>query len=276
LCIGANNHAIFIEMLLCFSPCPNDTFIFHALLHGKVDTEGLSFDTNIIDIQQLNELAIAGKGDVVKMSFAVYPIARQHYGILDSGSALGYGNGPLLVAQQPLSNLDATTTVAIPGAHTTAFLLMRKAFPQVQQYVPTLFSKIPSAIRSGKVQAGVLIHESRFTYAEQGLHLIADLGAWWEAHYHLPIPLGGIGIQRTLPAEQQQAFARVLRRSVDYALQNSADSRFFVKHYAQELSDTVIDSHIKMFVNNYTQSLGKDGRLAVNALLANAEGWHID
>ncbi|GHT74278.1 1,4-dihydroxy-6-naphtoate synthase [Bacteroidia bacterium] len=256
-------------MLLCFSSCPNDTFVFHALLHNRVDTEGLSFDTQIADIQQLNDIAIAGKGDVVKMSFAVYPEAQQHYEILDSGSALGYGNGPLLVARQTSQTIDGTTRIAIPGVHTTAALLMRRAFPQAQNYVPMLFSHIPSAVETGEVEAGVLIHESRFTYAQQGLCLVADLGAWWEAHYHLPIPLGGIGIRRTLPVEQQRSFARVLRRSVDYALQNPKESAAFVQHYAQELSREVREQHIKMFVNNYTQSLGTEGRKAIQLIIDN-------
>ncbi|GHT13012.1 1,4-dihydroxy-6-naphtoate synthase [Bacteroidia bacterium] len=254
-------------MRLCFSSCPNDTFVFHALLHNKVDTEGLVFDTHIADIDQLNSMAAAAKADVVKISFAAYPLAMQHYCLLDAGSALGYGNGPLLVAQQGSQPIAADTKVALPGMHTTAALLMQQAFPQVQHYVPMLFSHISAAVKNVQVDAGVLIHESRFTYAQQGLQLVADLGEWWQTQHHLPIPLGGIAIRRSLPAMQQQAFARVLRRSVDYALQNPTQSTAFVQHYAQELSPQVIEQHIKMFVNHHTQSLGEEGRQAICKLL---------
>jgi 1,4-dihydroxy-6-naphthoate synthase len=253
-------------MTLAFSSCPNDTFIFHALLHNKIDTEGLTFGVHIADISELNAAAICVQYDVIKISYAAYSVVNQHFTILDAGSAIGHGNGPLLVARRPSQSIGATTTVAIPGEYTTAALLMRKAFPTVKHYVPMLFSDIPAAVKSGDADAGVLIHESRFTYAKQGLALIADMGQWWEQRYGLPIPLGGIVMQRALPDADKQRFARVLRRSVEYGLQNPKESITFVRHYAQELDESVIDKHIKMFVNEYTVSLGEKGRQAIRQL----------
>ncbi|MDR3365875.1 MAG: 1,4-dihydroxy-6-naphthoate synthase [Prevotellaceae bacterium] len=259
-------------MRLSFSTCPNDTFIFHAMLHGKVDTEGLTFDVQLADVEELNRAAFAGEAEATKLSYAAYAHVADKYSILDSGSALGKGNGPLLVAKN-VANVTEKTRVAIPGKYTTAALLLRMAFPQVSRLREKLFSDIPQEILQGSVDAGVLIHESRFTYRQQGLHLLSDLGQAWEERSGLPIPLGCICISKRVDGEQQQAFGRTLRRSVDYALQNPRESRTFVRRYARELSDEVIDKHIAMFVNSYTQSLGSEGRKAVAALLklANAE-----
>lgn len=257
-------------MTLGFSPCPNDTFIFHAMLHGMADTEGLTFEPHIADVEELNTLALHGELELTKLSYAAYTQAADRYVILDSGSALGRGNGPLLVAKNE-QKITSKTRVAIPGKYTTAAFLLRLAFPQLQHFEEMLFSDIPQAVAQGKVDAGVLIHESRFTYAQQGLHLIADLGATWEQHSGLPIPLGCICARRDLPPELQQTAARVLHRSVDFALQNPAKSRTFVKQHAQELSEEVIDKHIAMFVNDYTRSLGEEGRRAVTAFFAEVQ-----
>ncbi len=254
-------------MTLGFSPCPNDTFIFHAMLHNLVDTEGLKFDVHVVDVEELNTLALQGELDVTKVSYAAYTNIADNYLILDSGSALGRGNGPLLVTKSA-KDVTPDTRVAIPGKYTTAAFLLRLTFPQLQHLEEMLFSNIPQAVLQGAADAGVLIHESRFTYAQQGLKLLADLGAEWEQRSGLPIPLGCICVQRSLPKEQQQAFSRVLRRSVDYALQNPAESRTFVKQHAQELSDDVIDKHIAMFVNEFTRSLGVEGRNAVMGFFA--------
>jgi 1,4-dihydroxy-6-naphthoate synthase len=241
------------------------------MLHNKIDTEGLIFDAVIADINELNNIAIVGSTDVVKISFAVYPLIKKRYRMLNSGSALGYGNGPLLVTGSDFTAIDSNSTIAIPGLHTSAAILMRKAFPHVKHYMPMLFSDIPMAIKSAAVNAGVLIHESRFTYEEQGLRLLMDLGQWWEQHYHLPIPLGGIAMSRTLQIEKQRVFARVMRSSVNYAIQNPDASRHFVKHYAKELNDDIINKHINMFVNNYTENLGATGRQAVRKILAHTQ-----
>ncbi|MDR1415782.1 MAG: 1,4-dihydroxy-6-naphthoate synthase [Prevotellaceae bacterium] len=252
-------------MRLSFSTCPNDTFIFHAMLHGKVDTEGLTFDVHPADVEELNRAAFVGEAEATKLSYAAYAHVADKYSILDSGSALGRGNGPLLVAKSA-QELTGESRVAIPGKYTTAAFLLRLVFPHLSRLSEALFSDIPQEILQGNVDAGVLIHESRFTYRQQGLHLLADLGREWEKRSGLPIPLGCICIKKDIDGEQRQAFGRVLRRSVDYALQNPDESRTFVKHYARELSDDVIDKHIDMFVNGYTQSLGNEGKRAISAL----------
>ncbi|MDR2938057.1 MAG: 1,4-dihydroxy-6-naphthoate synthase [Prevotellaceae bacterium] len=257
-------------MTLGFSPCPNDTFIFHALLHGKVDTEGLTFAPHIADVEELNALALRGELEVTKLSYAAYTQAADKYLILDAGSALGRGNGPLLVTKN-VEKVTSETRVAIPGKYTTAAFLLRLAFPQLQHFEETLFSDIPQAIMQGKIDAGALIHESRFTYAQQGLRLLADLGAKWEERSGLPIPLGCICVRRNVTREQQQAMARAMRRSVEYAMQNPSESRAFVKQHAQELSDEVTNKHIAMFVNEYTRSLGEEGRNAVKGFFAEAQ-----
>jgi 1,4-dihydroxy-6-naphthoate synthase len=261
-------------MTLGFSPCPNDTFIFHALLHSKVDTEGLTFEPCIADVEELNLRALRGELSATKLSCAAYAQAADKYLILDSGSALGRGNGPLLVAKN-VQKIAPETRAAIPGKYTTAAFLLRLAFPQLQHFEEMLFSDIPQAVAQGKVDAGVLIHESRFTYAQQGLQLLADLGAEWEKRSGLPVPLGCICVKRSVETEQQRAFARVLHHSVEYALQNPTESRTFVKRHAQELSDEVIDRHISMFVNEYTRGLGAEGRRAVAAFFAEAKKQKI-
>jgi 1,4-dihydroxy-6-naphthoate synthase len=258
-------------MRLSFSTCPNDTFIFHAMLHGKIDTEGLAFDVHLADVEELNRAAFTGEAEVTKLSYAAYARVARKYSILDSGSALGRGNGPLLVAKN-LQKVTEETRVAIPGKYTTAAFLLQLVFPQLSRLTEALFSDIPQEILQGSVDAGVLIHESRFTYRQQGLHLIADLGQEWEKRSGLPVPLGCICVKTSMDSGLQQAFGRTLRRSVDYALQNPAESRTFVRHYARELSDEVIDRHIAMFVNRYTQSLGSEGRKAVSALFERVNG----
>jgi 1,4-dihydroxy-6-naphthoate synthase len=261
-------------MRLSFSTCPNDTFIFHAMLHGKVDAEGLTFDVQMADVEELNRAAFTGEAEATKLSYAAYARVAHTYSIMDSGSALGRGSGPLLVAKTAQA-VTGETRVAIPGTYTTAALLLQLAFPQVSRLSEALFSAIPQEILRGSVDAGVLIHESRFTYRQQGLHLLADLGQEWEKRSGLPVPLGCICVKTSMDGELQQAFGRTLRRSVDYALQNPDESRTFVKRYARELSSEVIDKHIAMFVNSYTQSLGCEGRKAVCALFERAHGEHV-
>jgi 1,4-dihydroxy-6-naphthoate synthase len=263
--IQSSKFKLQISVHLSFSTCPNDTFIFHAMLHGKVDTESLTFDVHLADVEELTRAAFAGEAEATKLSYAAYAHVADKYSILESGSALGRGNGPLLVTKN-VQQVTEETRIAIPGKYTTAAFLLRLAFPQASRLSEKLFSDIPQEILQGNADAGVLIHESRFTYQQQGLRLLADLGQEWEKRCGLPIPLGCICIKKTVSSEQQQAFGRTLRRSVDYALQNPSESRTFVRHYARELSDDVIDKHIAMFVNSYTQSLGSEGRKAIAAL----------
>ncbi|MDR1227142.1 MAG: 1,4-dihydroxy-6-naphthoate synthase [Prevotellaceae bacterium] len=256
-------------MKLSFSPCPNDTFIFHAMLHGLIDVEGLTFEVHIADVEELNMQAFAGKADITKLSYAACAYVADSYLVVDAGSALGRGNGPLLVARHKGAPSECER-VAIPGKYTTAAFLMRSAFPMIHHYEERLFSEISQAVNEGEVDAGVLIHESRFTYKDLNLRLLADLGAIWEERTGLPIPLGCIAVSRDLSPDVQERFARVMQRSVKYALNNPLKSRTFVKQHSQELSDVVIDRHISMFVNANTVSLGTEGRTAVMFLMNEA------
>jgi len=257
-----------MKIKINISTCPNDTFMFDALLHGRIDTGNLEFDTHLADIEELNALALNGVSDITKCSYAIVPQIIGEYQILNSGSALGRGNGPLLVSHEPLdkSNL-AGKKVAIPGIHTTANLLLKNLFPEITDKSEMLFSDIIPAVAEGKVDAGVLIHEGRFIYQEKGLSLVADLGQEWEARYGLPLPLGAIAVRRSLPEELKQEIDRLLSQSVSYAFEHPEKSRNFIKLYAQELDDSVIQSHIDLFVNNYSIDLGTEGKEAVLRLL---------
>ena len=253
-----------MELKLSISPCPNDTFMFDAMLHGRIDTEGLTFVTEYRDIEELNRGVADELPDASKISCAVLPAIAEAYRLSDSGAALGRGNGPLLVRRAG----DGTPIrrIAVPGLHTTANALVGRLFPEIGERVPMLFSEIAAAVERGEFDAGVLIHEGRFVYARRGLELVADLGIEWERRTGLPLPLGGIVVRRSLPEEVFRRFERVLRRSIEYAFAHPSESRAYVKAHAQELDDEVIDKHIALFVNEYSLSLGADGRAAVEAL----------
>ncbi len=250
-----------------YSPCPNDTFIFDALVHEKIDTEGLHFEPILEDVEALNRRAFAGSLQVTKLSYYAFAHLTHSYRLLDAGSALGYGCGPLLIAQRPM---DAETIhagpIAIPGALTTANFLLSMAYPQAQNKVEMLFSDIEDAVLCGNVVAGLIIHENRFTYAQKGLYCVLDLGAWWEQHTNLPIPLGGIAVRRDLTPDLQQSINRALRRSVEYALQHPDDSMPYVRQYAQALDDHVMRAHIDLYVNDFSLSLGATGRRAIEQM----------
>ena len=252
---------------LFFSPCPNDTFCFHAMAFGLVDMEGLSFEVVLEDIEQLNRRALTQHPSVCKISYQLLPEVADRYRLLPCGSALGFGNGPLFVARESPLTITPETRIAIPGRHTTAAFLLKFAYPHAVNTQPLLFSDIANAILHRQVDAGVLIHEGRFVYRQQGLHLIADLGKCWEERTGLPIPLGGIVVSRTLPDELQQKIARILHRSIQHALEHPSHSREYVQSHARELDSHVIDRHIQLFVNDYTLDLGETGRLSVQALL---------
>ena len=252
---------------LYFSPCPNDTFCFHAMVTGAVDTEGLQFDVHLEDVEQLNNRVLHENPAICKISYQVLPAIASRYRMLPCGSALGFGNGPLLVARKPLEAITPQTRIAIPGVHTTAAFLLKFAYPLARNTQPLLFSDISEAILHNDYDAGVLIHEGRFVYKEQGLHLMADLGKCWEERTGLPIPLGGIAVSRTLPLEVQQKAARVLHQSIRYALQHPSHSWEYVQSHARELDPQVIRQHIKLFVNDYTLDLGTKGKEAVEALM---------
>ncbi|MBQ8864023.1 MAG: 1,4-dihydroxy-6-naphthoate synthase [Rikenellaceae bacterium] len=255
-----------MRLTLNISPCPNDTFMFDAIVNRRIDIAPFEFDVRYLDIEQLNG-EVLGQGPAIsKISYAVLPAINSRYRVLDSGSALGRGNGPLLVSRGDVDLSKPGLMVAIPGVHTTANALMTRLFPQVTNKVPMLFSEIAEAVERSDVDAGVLIHEGRFTYAARGLQLVADLGVEWERATSLPLPLGAIVASRELPADVATAFEELLRRSVEFAFRNPMVSRDYVKAHARELADDVIDSHIALFVNEFSLSLGAEGRRAVSEL----------
>jgi len=256
-----------MNLSLGFSTCPNDTFIFDAMIHKKVDTEGLEFDVVLADVEELNRNAFTGNIDITKLSYHAYVYIANNYKLLTSGSALGYKNGPLLISKRKIYRDEVTDlNVAIPGKYTTANLLFSIVFPKVKEKKEYLFSDIEEAILDGEVDAGVIIHENRFTFEKKGLKKIIDLGEDWEEKTNNPIPLGGIVIQRKFDIEIQQKVNRILKRSVEFALANPNSSYRFVKNYAQEMNDEVIQKHIGLYVNNFTVDLGETGKNAVKTL----------
>jgi len=254
-----------MKLTLGFSPCPNDTFIFDALVHHKIDTEGLEFEVIFADVEQLNKWAFQGKLDITKLSYNAFTHCVNDYALLDSGSALGNNCGPLLI-KQPNIILTNESKIAIPGKYTTANMLLNIAFPNHQNKVEMLFSEIENKVLEGRVDVGLIIHENRFTYQEKGLEKVKDLGEFWEEETGLPIPLGGIVVKRALPLATQQKIERVLRKSVEYAFENSNSSADYVKCHAQEMEKQVLDAHIALYVNDYSISLGEQGRKAVELL----------
>jgi 1,4-dihydroxy-6-naphthoate synthase len=254
-----------MKLTLGFSPCPNDTFIFDALVHHKIDAEGLDFEVVFADVEQLNKWAFNGKLDITKISYNAFTHCVNDYALLDSGSALGNNCGPLLI-KKPNTILTKESKIAIPGKYTTANMLLSIAFPEKQNKVETLFSKIENQVFVGSVDAGLIIHENRFTYQEKGLEKVKDLGEFWEKETGFPIPLGGIVVNRILPLATQQKIERVLKKSVEYAFANPNSSADYVKCHAQEMEKQVVDAHIALYVNDYSISLGEQGRKAVELL----------
>ncbi|MFI5151278.1 MAG: 1,4-dihydroxy-6-naphthoate synthase [Bacteroidia bacterium] len=257
-----------------FSPCPNDCFIFDALIHKRIDTEGLEFDVVMEDVEALNRKAMQGSIAITKLSYHALAYLTQSYALLDAGSALGFGVGPLLIARKEIPELKERIggmKIAIPGNLTTANFLLSLAFPEAKNKTEMLFSDIEEAVISGKVDAGLIIHENRFTYADKGLHKLMDLGAYWESVAHAPIPLGGIVINRSLDLNMQQKVGRLIRKSVEYAFANPMASRNFVKANAQEMDEAVMQKHIDLYVNKYSISLGEEGRAAVKQMFGKAK-----
>ncbi|MBR2352257.1 MAG: 1,4-dihydroxy-6-naphthoate synthase [Alistipes sp.] len=253
-----------MKISLHISPCPNDTFAFDAIVNGRI-AHDLDLAVEYHDIEVLNEGVLRGEPDISKISYAVYPLVADRYRLLDSGSALGRGNGQLLVHRK--GETGAIRKVASPGKHTTANALLMRYFPEVEQVDQMLFSDIAAAVERGDVDAGVLIHEGRFVYERRNLELVADLGKLWEAETNLPLPLGAIVAKRELCDAFIARFEALLAESVRYAFDNPLASRDFVKRHAQELEDEVIDKHISLFVNDFTVSLGDEGRRAVERLV---------
>ncbi|MBR6655130.1 MAG: 1,4-dihydroxy-6-naphthoate synthase [Alistipes sp.] len=253
-----------MKLSLHISPCPNDTFAFDALINGRL-AHDFDLDVEYHDIEVLNEGVLRGEPDISKISYAVYPLVAERYALLDSGSALGRGNGQLLVRRK--GETGKIRTVASPGKNTTANALLMRYFPDVEEVRQMLFSDIAEAVERGDVDAGVLIHEGRFVYERRNLCLVADLGKLWESETGLPLPLGAIIAKRELGENVISKFDNLLAESVRFAFANPQVSRNFVKEHAQELEDDVIEKHISLFVNDYTLSLGEEGRCAVERLL---------
>ena len=256
-----------MHLTLGFSPCPNDTFIFDAMIHNRIDTEGLTFEIVMEDVEALNHRALRNELAVTKLSYHAFAYLVDAYVLLESGSALGKGVGPLLIAKsQDAQSIINQSIVAIPGKYTTANFLFSLAYPEAENKKEFVFNDIEGAVLRGDVGAGVIIHENRFTYQNQGLVKLMDLGEFWENTTHKPIPLGGIVVRRDLPIEVQQKMERVMRRSVQFAFAHPLASYDFVAQHAQEMDETVRQKHIDLYVNSFTMELGNDGRAAVEML----------
>jgi 1,4-dihydroxy-6-naphthoate synthase len=278
-----------MKLTIGFSPCPNDTFIFDALVNHKIDTEGFEFDTQLEDVQTLNQWAKEGRLDITKLSYGVLPLVLDKYVLLNSGGALGKGVGPLLISNAPLEGTPQQieesvnqSTIAIPGENTTAHFLFSLVYPNAKNKVFLRFDEIedfvltngkskpalghPSSLRGeGTGVRGVIIHENRFTYMDKGLHKIIDLGDYWEQTTDNPIPLGGIVIKREHPFASK--IDGLIRKSLDYAFAHYPSITGYVKHHSQEMSEAVMRQHIDLYVNNYSLDLGNKGKAAVSKLL---------
>jgi 1,4-dihydroxy-6-naphthoate synthase len=257
-----------MKLTLGFSPCPNDTFIFDALVNEKIDVQGFKFDVMMEDVETLNRWAMQEKLDVTKISYGVLPRILPAYRVLDAGGALGKGVGPLLVSKNPLDLDDVPNLrVALPGANTTAHMLFTLAFPDAQQKQFLVFHDIEDAVLRGDVDCGVIIHENRFTYADKGLHKLLDLGEFWEHNTKSPIPLGGIVMNRRFDPAIMAKIDALIRESVAYSWKQYPVLSPFVREHAQEMSEDVMRQHINLYVNDYSSSLGQEGRSAVWQLL---------
>jgi len=263
---------------LGFSPCPNDTFMFDALVHDKTNSTELVFEPSLADVEELNQKALKGELDITKISYHAYGHLSDQYQLLNSGSALGRNCGPLLIAKNEFP-AEATAlhplTIAIPGKLTTANFLLSLAFPEATQKVEMLFSDIENAVLNGDVDAGLIIHENRFTYQQKGLKKIIDLGEYWESTTGLPIPLGGIAVKRDLPLATKQAIDQALKRSISFAFANPDQSFDYVRSHAQEMEKEVMYSHIELYVNKFSEDLGEEGRKAVATLFEKATALNL-
>jgi 1,4-dihydroxy-6-naphthoate synthase len=269
-----------MKLTLGFSPCPNDTFIFDALIHHKIDTEGLEFEVSFDDVETLNQKALNGVLDLSKLSFHAFAHVAEQYALLDAGSALGFGVGPLLICKDEKfldpANLESLNpNIAIPGVLTTANFLLGIAYPNLTNKVLKVFSDIEGALLTDQVDLGLIIHENRFTYANKGLHKIVDLGNFWETLTGCAIPLGGIVVNRKLDLETQQKVNRVLKKSVAYAFANPKSGLDFIREHAQEMEEAVMYKHIDLYVNQYSLELGTEGRKAIDILFEMAESKGI-
>ena len=256
-----------MKLSLGFSPCPNDTFIFEALVHGRVDTEGVTFAWFLADVEELNRRAMERTVDVTKMSFHAYAKAASDYLILDSGSALGRNNGPLVISRRKIDPDELENAlIAIPGKYTTANLLFSIFWPGASRKREYIFSDIPEAVMSGEVDAGLIIHETRFTYESLGLRKVADTGEYWEKMTGMPVPLGGIVVNRGVNEDIAGKVNRSIRRSIEYAWADPSASVDFIRRNASEIDSAITKEHISLFVNDFSLSLGQEGKAAISRL----------
>ena len=261
-----------MKLTLGFSPCPNDTFIFDAMVNGKINTQGLEFDYVMEDVETLNSWAEPGKLDITKLSYSAFLKTVDLYSLLHSGSALGKGVGPLLIAKEALDLKNiADFRIAIPGIHTTANLLLALATPAAKDKTELLFSRIEDAIINGEFDAGLIIHESRFTYEAKGLVKLIDLGDWWESETGAAIPLGGIVTRRSFDRELCATIDSVIKASHQYSWDHYPELSSFVKENAQEMEENVMRQHIDLYVNEYSTDLGETGRKAIHTLFDKAK-----
>ncbi len=267
-----------MKLTLAFSPCPNDTFIFDAMIHHKIDTEGLEFEVFYDDVETLNHKAFNQEIDVTKLSYHAFAYAINDYALLDAGSALGYGVGPLVISLEPfdlntLMDAGAESSdlrIGIPGRFTTANFLFSLAFPMLHDKREILFSEIENELLNRSIDLGLIIHENRFTYQEKGLHKVIDLGEFWESKTGCAIPLGGIAVKRSLSDEVKMKVNRVIRRSVEFAFENPKSGIDFIRSHAQAMDEEVMFKHIELYVNKYSLDLGEEGRRAIQLMFDTA------
>lgn len=261
---------------LGFSPCPNDTFIFNALVNGPLTPDGFALETVLHDVETLNQMAFREALDISKLSFYAWLKAKENYRLLASGGALGYGCGPLVIAAEPLRREDMyRCRIVLPGQWTTGHLLFRLWAPEAKQRIFTTYDRIFEALRSGEADCGVIIHESRFTYTSEGFCAVVDLGQWWEQETGLPIPLGCIAAHRRVPEAHASQLERLIRQSIEAARQDPTAALPYIRTHAQEMTAEVLQAHIDTFVNNFSLDLGEEGRRAVDALAVRAEKAEI-
>jgi 1,4-dihydroxy-6-naphthoate synthase len=259
------------KLSIAYSTCPNDTYIFYALAHGKIDLGNLFFEIMLNDVEHLNQEAKKGMIDISKLSFAAIGHLMGTYGLLRSGAALGRGCGPLIVARKGSDLNDLKSgKIAVPGLWTTANLLLSLFMDKNTNIVPMSFDKIMPAVSSGEFDGGVIIHEGRFTYENYNLECLADLGEWWESETRQPIPLGGIVIRRDISQEIICMVQSQIRKSIEFAHLNPSQAGNYIKLHAQELSDDVISQHINLYVNEFSLDMGKEGETAIETLFAKA------
>lgn len=256
-----------MTLTLGFSPCPNDTFIFDAMVHQRIDTEGLDFKVAMRDVSALNKAAFSGELDITKLSYHAFGYLTESYALLRSGSALGRNCGPLLIAKKMLSEEKIIQSkCAIPGKYTTANFLLGLAYPALVKKQEMLFDEIEPAVLTEQTVTGLIIHENRFTYQDKGLVKLRDLGEYWETNTGYPIPLGGIVAKRSLPGEIAKKVERIIARSVRYAFDHPEASAEFIRQNAQEMDEQVTQAHIKLYVNKFSEDLGNEGVAAIDFL----------